>query len=157
MRLDPKKILTSRRFNTEEVLSAYEIMRNLMDAKDADEFYYYIDTDKNGMAHVFVTGIYEVEWLAKKLNCRPKQALMCINEYPGFWEELKDTLNSVGVSGYDKRFLVFTKRDLMNDSNNFGSHEEYVGDSKEDAMEYFKKVLGVADVISIIEDEEEED
>ena len=34
---------------------------------------------------------------------------MCINEYPGFWEELKDTLNLVGVSGYDKRFWFLQK------------------------------------------------
>lgn len=155
MRLDPKKILTSKTFSVEEVLSAYSIMMKLMEAKDADKFYYYIDTDNEGFAHVFVTNVEEVEWLAKKLNCKPKQALMCINEYPGFWDDLKDILNLVGVSGYDKRFFVFTERDLFSDEFNPNSHEEYVGESKEDAMEYFRDVVNISDIISIIEDEEE--
>jgi hypothetical protein len=95
-----------------------------------------------------------VYWLAEKLNSTDRDALMCLMEYPYFWETLKDILYDNKINDY-KRYSVFTKNDLMGSGNR--TWEEYLGEDYKDAEEFFQDILLIEDVISIIEIEDEEE
>jgi hypothetical protein len=156
MRLDAKKIVFNRPLDLEEAVRVFTIMKEVIDYSTIDDNYFYVYVKKD--LDIFIETISDIEvfWLADRLGIDDRQALVCLIEYPYFWENLKDILFYNKINNY-KRYTVFTKNDLMGEGNR--TWEEYLGESHEEAVEFFRDILLIDDVISVIEmdDEEEED
>lgn len=152
MKLDPKRIVFNRKLTLTEAVKAYTILNGTLSLDDHDSYYYYIIL-KNDF-DIFIESINDVEvyWLANKLEITDRQAVMCLCEYPNFWEDLKDHLYICGINDF-KRYSVFTKGDLI------GSDErtwvEYIGSDEEDALQFYTDILLIDDIISVIEIEDE--
>lgn len=112
MKLDPKRIVFNRKLTLTEAVKAYTILNGTLSLDDHDSYYYYIIL-KNDF-DIFIESINDVEvyWLANKLEITDRQAVMCLCEYPNFWEDLKDHLYICGINDF-KRYSVFTKGDLI--------------------------------------------
>ena len=156
MRLDAKKIVFNRPLDLEEAVRVFTIMKEVIDYSTIDDNYFYVYVKKD--LDIFIETISDIEvfWLADRLGIDDRQALVCLIEYPYFWENLKDILFYNKINNY-KRYTVFTKNDLMGEGNR--TWEEYLGESHEEAVEFFRDILLIDGVISVIEmdDEEEED
>jgi len=156
MRLDAKKIVFNRPLDLEEAVRVFTIMKEVIDYSTIDDNYFYVYVKKD--LDIFIETISDIEvfWLADRLGIDDRQSLVCLIEYPYFWENLKDILYYNKINNY-KRYTVFTKNDLMGEGNR--TWEEYLGESHEEAVEFFRDILLIDDVISVIEmdDEEEED
>lgn len=151
MSLDPKKIVFSRKLSVDEAVKAYLILTETIDSKEED-LYYYIIVEENFDLFIEAISSDEVYWMANKLSVEDRHAVICIIEYPSFWEDLKDHLYNCGINDY-KRYQVFTKNDLMGKGSRVW--EEYLGESEEDAYTFYKKILMIEDIVSIIEMEDE--
>lgn len=157
MKLDPKKIVFNKPLTLSQAIQAYTILTEVINEDDIEDkfLYVYIKNDFD----LFVESLEdsEVKWIARKLGVEDRDAVMCLMEYPYFWENLKDHLYNCRINGY-KRYSVFTKADLVGDWDR--TWEEYIGESEEDAYEFYKKILKIKKIVSILEmndDEEEED
>jgi len=154
MRLDPKRVVFNRKLSLTEAVQAYSILVDtLKDSKDKG-MYYYVIVQLDFIDNLFVEAVApeEVHWLANKLSVDDRQALVCIMEFPSFWEDLKDHLYNCEINNY-KRFSVFTKNDLMGEGNRVW--EEYIGEDEEDAYYFYSNILLIQDIVSIIEMEDE--
>ena len=152
MNFDPNKIVLNRVLTVEEGLAVYHIMRQLLEQDEDNMFYYYISVTEE--SHIDVQSIRseEVNWLAKKLDVKPRDAVICICEYEGFWEDLKDILHYNDINDY-KRYFVFTKSDIIGEGDQ--EFTEYIGTSEEEAMEFYRDILMIDDIVSVIEDDNE--
>jgi L-rhamnose mutarotase len=152
MKLDPKKIVFNRKLTLSEAIKAYTILNETLFLDDRDSHYYYVII-KNEF-DIFIETINDVEvyWFANKLEVTDRQAVMCLCEYPTFWENLKDHLYMCGINDY-KRYSVFTKGDLMGTDDR--TWEEYIGSDENDAMQFYTDILLIDDIISVIEIEDE--
>ena len=155
MKLRPEKIVFHRSLTLREAVDAYTILREIIDPKSINDNYFYVYVRKNLDLHIETVSDIEVYWCATKLEIDDRQALLCLVEYPYFWESLKDMLYYNGINDY-KRFSVFTKNDLMGTGNR--TWDEYLGENEIDATEFFRDILLVEDIVSVIQmdDEEEE-
>jgi hypothetical protein len=135
-----------------EAIKAYTILNETLFLDDRDSHYYYVII-KNEF-DIFIETINDVEvyWFANKLEVTDRQAVMCLCEYPTFWENLKDHLYMCGINDY-KRYSVFTKGDLMGTDDR--TWEEYIGSDENDAMQFYTDILLIDDIISVIEIEDE--
>lgn len=153
-RVDPKKIVFNRKLSLAEAVQAYSILVETLGHDRDESMYYYVIVEKDFIENLFIEAVSpeEVHWMANKLSITDRQALVCIIEYPSFWEDLKDHLYVCGINNY-KRFSVFTKNDLMGEGNR--TWEEYVGKDEDDAYYFYSKILLIEDIVSIIEMEDE--
>jgi len=154
MKLDPKKIVFNKALNLEEAIRVFSVLMEVIDSSSMDDNYFYVYVRDDFDLFVETVSDIEVYWLAEKLNSTDRDALMCLMEYPYFWETLKDILYDNKINDY-KRYSVFTKNDLMGSGNR--TWEEYLGEDYKDAEEFFQDILLIEDVISIIEIEDEEE
>jgi len=156
MRLDAKKIVFNKALDLEEAAKVFIILKETLDLSLIKDNYFYVYIRKDLDLFIETLSDIEVYWLADKLSITDRQAVICLIEYPYFWEGLKDMLHLNSINNY-KRYTVFTKNDLMGEGNR--TWEEYLGESHEEAVEFFRDILLIDDVISVIEmdDEEEED
>ena len=152
MKLDPKKIVFNRKLTLSEAVKAYTILNEILLLDDNESHYYYVII--KDQFDIFIETINDVEvyWLAKKLQVTDRQAVLCLCEYPTFWEDLKDHLYMCGINDY-KRYSVFTKGDLMGTDDR--TWEEYIGSDENDAMQFYTDILLIDDIISVIEIEDE--
>jgi len=152
MKLDPKRIVFNRRLSLTEAVKAYTILNETLFLDDHDSYYYYVIV-KNDF-DIFIETINDVEvyWLANKLEITDRQAVMCLCEYPTFWEDLKDHLYMCDINGY-KKYSVFTKGDLMGTDDR--TWDQYIGSDEEDALQFYTEILLIDDIISVIESEDE--
>jgi hypothetical protein len=152
MKLDPKKIVFNRKLTLSEAVKAYTILNEILLLDDNESHYYYVII--KDQFDIFIETINDVEvyWLANKLQVTDRQAVLCLCEYPTFWEDLKDHLYMCGINDY-KRYSVFTKGDLMGTDDR--TWEEYIGSDENDAMQFYTDILLIDDIISVIEIEDE--
>ena len=152
MKLDPKKIVFNRKLSLSEAVKAYTILNEILLLDDNESHYYYVII--KDQFDIFIETINDVEvyWLANKLQVTDRQAVLCLCEYPTFWEDLKDHLYMCGINDY-KRYSVFTKGDLMGTDDR--TWEEYIGSDENDAMQFYTDILLIDDIISVIEIEDE--
>jgi len=152
MKLDPKKIVFNRKLTLSEAVKAYTILNEILLLDDRESHYYYVII--KDQFDIFIETINDVEvyWLANKLQVTDRQAVLCLCEYPTFWEDLKDHLYMCGINDY-KRYSVFTKGDLMGTDDR--TWEEYIGSDENDAMQFYTDILLIDDIISVIEIEDE--
>ena len=152
MKLDPKKIVFNRKLTLSEAVKAYTILNEILLLDDLESHYYYVII--KDQFDIFIETINDVEvyWLANKLQVTDRQAVLCLCEYPTFWEDLKDHLYMCGINDY-KRYSVFTKGDLMGTDDR--TWEEYIGSDENDAMQFYTDMLLIDDIISVIEIEDE--
>ena len=155
MRLDAKKIVFNRPLELDDAIKVFSAMKEVVDYSTMDDNYFYVYVKKDLDIFIETISDTEVIWLADRLGVNDRQALICLIEYPYFWENLKDFLHMNQINNY-KRYTVFTKNDLMGEGSR--TWEEYLGESQEEAVEFFRDILLIDDVISVIEmdDEEEE-
>lgn len=155
MKLNGDKIVFNRVLDLKEAVKVFSILREIIDYSLIKDNYHYVFV-KDDM-DIFIETISDIEvyWVADRLGINDKQAVICLMEYPDFWENLKDHLYNCGINNY-KRYTVFTKADLMGEGNR--TWDEYIGESEEEATEFFRDILLIDDVISVIQmdDEEEE-
>lgn len=152
MKLDPKKVVFSRKLSLNEAVQAYSILLESVRNDRDDGTYYYVIVEPNFDLFIEAVSSEEVHWLANKLMVDDRDALVCLIEFPSFWEDLKDHLYICNINDY-KRFSVFTKGDLMGEGSRVW--EEYLGENERDAYEFYTEILMIEDVISIIEMEDE--
>lgn len=92
----------------------------------------------------------EVQWQAKELMCTDLQAVFAIAEYDGFYEEITQIFWKNDIGGYN-RYVAQTASSLYNDrDDNF-----CIAKSEEDALFYLGVILGIDDILTIREDNEE--
>ena len=96
----------------------------------------------------------EVDWVVSEMGITPRESVVMMCEYPTFYETLKEHLYNCGINGY-KRFSVFTKSDLTGEGDR--TWEDFIGYSEEDATKFYRDVLLVKDIVSIIEHDDEEE
>ena len=156
MRLRAEKVVFNKALTLEEGIKVFSILKEVIDPASVDDNYFYVYVRKDYDIFIETVSELEVFWIANKLGVSDKQGLICLMEYPYFWENLKDHLHNCRINNF-KRYMAFTKADLMGESNT--SWEEYMGESNQDAHEFFSDILMMEDVISVIEvnDEEEEE
>lgn len=155
MRLDPKKIVFNKPMSLSQAIKAYSILDEVIDATQLGDDYIYVHIKEGFSFNVETIEKNEVDWLSKELGVTDREAVICIIEYPGYLEDLKDHLYNCRINGY-KRYSVFTKADIMGDWDQ--TWEEYIGVSEDDARFFFKNILKVDGIVSILEmDDEEED
>jgi len=147
-KLDPKKVVFSRQLSLTEAVQAYSILMESLRYDDTNQMYYYVIVEEDFNLFIEAVDSKEVHWLANKLSVEDRQALVCLIEYPAFWEDLKDILYMCGINDY-KKFSVFTKNDLIGEGNRVW--EEYLGDDESDAYHFYSEILLVEDIVSIIE------
>lgn len=152
MKLDPKKVVFNRKLTLTEAVRAYTILNETLILDNQEDYYYYVIIRDDFDIFIETLQNVIVYWLANKLEITDRQAVMCLCEYPTYWEDLKDHLYNCGINNY-KRYSVFTKGDLMGTDDR--QWEEYVGEDEEDAREFFTNILLIQDIISIIESEDE--
>lgn len=152
MNFDPKKIVLNRVLTVEEGLAVYHIMRDILSKDEDGEFYYYITVTEDSLIDVQSVRSVEVDWLSKKMNIKKREAVICICEFDGFWEDLKDILHFNQINDY-KRYFVFTKEDILGEGDQ--DFTEYIGTSEEDAMEFYRDVMMVENIVSVMPDEDE--
>lgn len=152
MKLDPKKVVFNKKLTLTEAVRAYTILNETLMLDDQEMYYYYVFIRNEFDIFIETIENVEVYWLANKLEVTDRQAVMCLCEYPTFWENLKDHLYLCEINDY-KRYSVFTKGDLMGTDDR--TWEEYVGKDEEDAREFFTNILMIQDIISIIQSEDE--
>lgn len=153
MKLNPKKVIFNRELTLPEIVKAYTILNDVLFVSDQSSYYYYISIKDDFDISIETLSDVEVYWIAAKLNVTDRQAVICLCEYPTFWEDLKDHLYVCGINDY-KRYGVFTKGDLMGTDDR--TWEEYIGESEQDAMEFYSEILLIEDIVSIIEQTEDE-
>ena len=83
MRFDPKKIILQKKFNYEEALISYEVLKNILEREGNLEMYYYVSI-KDMEVFVDVIESDHVYWMAHQLNVTDKEAVFAICDYPGF-------------------------------------------------------------------------
>jgi hypothetical protein len=152
MKLDPKKIVFNRKLSLSEAVQAYTILNETLFLDDRESHYYYVIIKDQFDIFIETLNDVEVYWLANKLQVTDRQAVLCLCEYPTFWEDLKDHLYMCGINDY-KRYSVFTKGDLMGTDDR--TWEEYIGSDEDDAMQFYTDILLIDDIISVIEIEDE--
>jgi L-rhamnose mutarotase len=152
MKLDPKKIVFNRKLSMSEAVKAYTILNETLFLDDRESHYYYVIIKDQFDIFIETLNDVEVYWLANKLQVTDRQAVLCLCEYPTFWEDLKDHLYMCGINDY-KRYSVFTKGDLMGTDDR--TWEEYIGSDEDDAMQFYTDILLIDDIISVIEIEDE--
>jgi len=152
MKLDPKKVVFNKKLTLTEAVRAYTILNETLMLDNQEMYYYYVFIRNDFDIFIETIENVEVYWLANKLEVTDRQAVMCLCEYPTFWENLKDHLYLCEINDY-KRYSVFTKGDLMGTDDR--TWEEYVGKDEEDAREFFTNILMIQDIISIIQSEDE--
>lgn len=152
MKLDPKKVVFNKKLTLTEAVRAYTILNETLMLDNQEMYYYYVFIRNEFDIFIETIENVEVYWLANKLEVTDRQAVMCLCEYPTFWENLKDHLYLCEINDY-KRYSVFTKGDLMGTDDR--TWEEYVGKDEEDAREFFTNILMIQDIISIIQSEDE--
>ena len=153
MKLDPKKIVFNRKLSLSEAVQAYTILNETLFLDEQDAYYYYVIIKNEFDVFIETLNDTEVYWLANKLGVTDRQAVVCLCEYPTFWEDLKDHLYMCGINDY-KRYSVFTKGDLMGTDDR--TWEEYIGEDENDAKEFYSDILLIQDIISVIEQTEDE-
>ena len=153
MKLDPKKIVFNRKLTLEEAIRAYAVLNEVLTTGMQDSLYYYVVVRSDFDLYIESLDDIEVYWVANKLEVTDREAVVCICEYPTFWEDLKDHLYLCEINDY-KRYSVFTKGDLLGTDDR--TWEEYIGESEQDAMEFYSDILLIQDIISVIEQTEDE-
>src|SRR6056300_571513 len=148
MKLDPKKVVFNKKLTLTEAVRAYTILNETLMLDNQEMYYYYVFIRNDFDIFIETIENVEVYWLANKLEVTDRQAVMCLCEYPTFWENLKDHLYLCEINDY-KRYSVFTKGDLMGTDDR--TWEEYVGKDEEDAMQFYTDILLIDDIISVIE------
>jgi len=153
--LQADKIVFNKPLDLIDVIKALSSIKESIDVSLIDNNYFYVFIKDDFDLYVEPVPDTEVYWTANMLNINDRQAVICLMEYPGFWESLKDILYYCRINDY-KRYSVFTKNDLMGSGNRVW--EDYIGENEEEAKEFFRDILMVEDVISVInrDDEEEE-
>lgn len=156
MRLQVEKIVFNKPLELSDAIRAYGILKEIIDSSEIKDNYFYVFIKENYDLYVETVPDLEVFWIADRLGVSDRQAVLCLMEYPSFWDSLKDLLYLCKINDF-KRYSVFTKNDLMGTGNR--TWEEYIGESEEDAKEFYEHILLVDDIISIIkmDDEEEEE
>ena len=156
MRLQVEKIVFNKPLELSDAIRAYSILKEIIDSSEIKDNYFYVFIKENYDLYVETVPDLEVFWIADRLGISDRQAVLCLMEYPSFWDSLKDLLYLCKINDF-KRYSVFTKNDLMGTGNR--TWEEYIGESEEDAKEFYEHILLVDDIISIIkmDDEEEEE
>ena len=153
MRFDPKKIILQKKFNYEEALVSYEVLKNILEREGSPEMYYYVSI-KDMEVFVDIIESDHVYWMAHQLNVTNKEAVFAICDYPGFLYDLRDVLCVNGINGL-KRYEPVTECYLMqSDCDDYG---DYISQTKEDAEFYFKEIQRVPDLlyVTIAHDDEE--
>ena len=154
MKLRPEKIMFDKPLNLKESVAAFTILKEVIDPASIKDNYFYVYVKDNYDLFIESVADIEVYWFANKLQVDDREALLCLVEFPSFWETLKDILYINGINNY-KRYTVFTKNDLMGTGNR--TWEEYLGENDADAWEFYRDILLVQDIVSIIEMDDEEE
>jgi hypothetical protein len=136
-----------------EAVQAYTVLVEIIDTdREIGSVYYYVFLRDEFDMMIETVPSEEVYWMAGHLQISDREAVMLMVEYPGFWEDLKDILYALRINNY-KKYNVFTKNDLMGEGD--VTWEEYIGESEEDALRFYRDILQVEDIVSIIEMEDE--
>jgi hypothetical protein len=153
--LQADKIVFNKPLDLIDAVKALSSIRDSIDVSLIKDNYFYVFIKDNFDLYVEPIPDIEVYWTANMLNVDDRQAVICLMEYPGFWDSLKDILYYNKINNY-KRYSVFTKNDLMGSGSRVW--EDYIGKNEEEAKEFYRDILMVEDVISVIkmDDEEEE-
>lgn len=156
MKINTDKIVLECFLTDDEIIKVAPYIRRSIKNEELLENFIYIYADSIYSIVIHTIPDVDVYWLAGKLEVEDRESVMCLSNFQGFWSELKDVLYLNKINDY-KRYGVFTKGDLIGSGER--TWEEYVGESEEDAMEYFSDILEIKDIQSIIEirDEEEEE
>ena len=152
MKLDPKRIVFNKSLTLSEAVRAYTILNETLFLDDQDSQYYYIIIRDEFDIFIETISDVEVYWIANKLEITDREAVMCLCEYPTFWDNLKDHLYMCGINDY-KKYSVFTKGDLMGTDDR--TWEEYIGEDESDALQFYTEILLIEDILSVIESEDE--
>lgn len=153
MKLDPKKVVFNRKLTSTEAVQAYTVLVEIIDVeREAGSVYYYVFLRDEFDMMIETVPSEEVYWMAGNMQISDREAVMLMVEYPGFWEDLKDILYACRINDY-KRYNVFTKNDLMGEGD--VTWEEYIGESEKDALIFYRDILQVKDIVSIIEMDDE--
>ena len=150
MRSKTERVVFSRRLESEEYLSASLFIMSLLLKYKEEDYYYYVNVDANMDMDVTTYTSQEVQWQAKELMCTDLQAVFAIAEYDGFYEEITQIFWKNDIGGYN-RYVAQTASSLYNDrDDNF-----CIAKSEEDALFYLGVILGIDDILTIREDNEE--
>jgi len=156
LRLKSEKIVFNKPLELSDAVKALAALKEIVSVSEIKDNYLYVFVKENHDLYIETIPDIEVLWIADRLGVSDRQAVVCLMEYPGFWDSLKDLLYLCKINNF-KRYSVFTKNDLMGTGNR--TWEEYIGESEEDAREFYEHILLVDDIVSIIkmDDEEEEE
>lgn len=150
MRSETERVVFNRALNPDEYLSASLFMMSLLLKYKNEDYYYYVNVGKDMDMNVTTYASEEVQWQANELMCTDLQAVFAIAEYDGFYEDLTEILWKNNIGGYN-RYVAQTTHTLIKDED----VKHCIAKSEKDAMFYFDTILGVDDILTIREDNEE--
>tara|TARA_B100000902_G_scaffold43254_1_gene50960 strand:+ start:4557 stop:5030 length:474 start_codon:yes stop_codon:yes gene_type:complete len=155
LRLRSEKIVFNKPLELSDAIKALTALKEIVDVSEIKDNYLYVFVKENYDLYIETIPDIEVLWTAERLGITDRQAVVCLMEYPSFWDSLKDLLYLSKINNFN-RYSVFTKNDLMGTGSR--TWEEYIGESEEDAREFYEHILLIEDIVSIIkmDDEEEE-
>lgn len=145
MTFDPNKIYITRTLSVEEGLAVYDALKTLIERDGNDKHYYYVDVDYDSKIKIDTISSIQVDWLAKKLECEQKDALISVIQYPAFYDDLYSLLYRIGINDI-KRYEVMT--DSSDDDSDWGYHFD---ESKENAIHFFKNIIKIPNFITALE------
>lgn len=150
MRSETERVVFNRALDPDEYLSASLFMMSLLLRYKQEDYYYYVNVGKDMDMNVTTYTSEEVQWQANELMCTDLQAVFAIAEYDGFYEDITELLWKNNIGGYN-RYVAQTTDTLIKDED----VKHCIAKSEKDAMFYFDTILGVDDILTIREDNEE--
>lgn len=145
MRFDPKKIILQKKFNYEEALVSYEVLKKILEREGRLDMYYYVSI-RSKEVFVDIIDCEHVYWMAHQLGTSDREAVFAICDYPGFLYDLRDVLYENDINGY-QRYEAVTECYIM--GSDCVDHGEYISKSKKDAEFYFKEIQRVPDLLYV--------
>lgn len=154
MKLNLDRVIFSTELDEYNAFRINQSIKPILERYNTNNNYFFVDLDLSFGLNILTYDPDEVQWLARKLECTDREAVYSIYYYDGFLEDYKDILYENNINDY-KRYTVMTISNLNNGEElDYG---DYIGESIEDATDYFNNIVAVPDIIKIIEHDEEEE
>lgn len=150
MSLTTDRVVFNRVLNAEEYLSISFFMIGFMSKYQDEDLYYYVEVHESLDINITTYRAEEVQWQAKELFCTDHEAVICINEFEGFYENTMELLWREGINDLN-RYIAQTSHTLEHDEDPFWC----VAKDETEAYYYFSEILQLEDIITIREDNEE--
>lgn len=144
-----ERIVFSRELSEEEYILASIHLLSILHRYNQDS-YYYVDIRSDQHMSVLALPEEEVHWQANELMCTDREAVIALLEYEGFYEELQYTLwkNNIGDLN---RYIAHSEENIIHGTD----PEPCIAKTEQDAYFYFNNILGILDILTVREDNEE--